>query len=346
MSATGNVVAHHLSMTAAAASVNIAKSTMSDVIQNGHECANHFWRYVDGNEGGEGVEVPRRTPTKHDVVISDDKHSSAKDVHCPSCGKIHPRQWGNYCNTCQQCFHHKSLCSHLKEGVERPDRSEGVGAAGGSGRRGEHGRRSGACGRDADSFGSFITPKDQGWGELLDSKLVMPGDTICPPGRGENKDRRALVQDDGLLLEEDAGKPWIDPVAFCVSNNNWKESATFLKDRNRIGHCTRVRGDDEEKKLSELKIEARKRNSLGGDEGPPSSTVPNNLKPAIGARVQVRFDVDKKIKWFKAQLIELNKTTREWKIKLDVCEDATESQRECDGCCECVHQLESGTRDW
>jgi len=92
LSATGNVVAHHLSMTAAAASVNIAKSTMSDVIQNGRECANHFWRYVDGNEGGEGVEVPRRTPTKHDVVISDDKHSSAKDVHCPSCGKIHPRK--------------------------------------------------------------------------------------------------------------------------------------------------------------------------------------------------------------------------------------------------------------
>ena len=90
----------------------------------------------------------------------------------------------------------------------------------------------------------------------------MPGDKILPPGRGENKDRSAIVQSNGTLLEEDAGKPWIDPVAFCVSSNDWKESATFLKDRNRIGHCTRVRGDEEGEKLSELKIEARMRNSF------------------------------------------------------------------------------------
>jgi len=230
--------------------------------------------------------------------------------------------------------------------IERREGSEGGRAAGGSGKRGEQGRRSGASvnRHDGESFGSFITPKDQGWGELLDSKLVKPGDAIRPPGRGENKDRSALVQDNGTLLEEDTRTTWIDPVAFCVSNNDWKNSATFLKDRNRIGHCTRVRGgkEDVQPSLSELKIKARKRNSSGGDEGLLPSAAPNNLKPAISARVHVRFDVDKKIEWLEAQLTDFDQTTRKWKIKLDLCEDASE----CAGCRECVYELESGTRDW
>ena len=205
-----------------------------------------------------------------------------------------------------------------------------------------------ASGRDEDNFKNFTTPKDQGWGELLDSKLVKPGDTILPPGRGENKDRSAVVQSNGTLLEENTRKSWEDPVAFCVSNNGWKKSMSFLKDRNRFGHCTRVRGGKEDVRpsLCELKIEARKRNSRGGDEGPPSSAAPNNLKPAIGARVQVRFDVDKKIKWFTAQLTDFDKTKCEWTIKLDICEDDSESQSFCDGCGDCVHHLASGTRDW
>ena len=238
----------------------------------------------------------------------------------------------------------KKKDGHGKLQNERPEGSEGGRAAGGSGKRGQRGRRRGASvnGHDGDSFVSFITPKDQGWGELLDSKLIKPGDSIRPPGRGESKDRSALVQDDGTLLEEETSPTWIDPVAFCVSNNRWKESSTFLEDRNRIGPCTCVRGDEEEEKLSELKIEARKRNSLGGDEGPPSSTAPNNLKPAISARVHVRFDMDKKIEWLKAQLTDFDQTTRKWKIKLDLCEDASE----CAGCRECVYELESGTRDW
>jgi len=198
------------------------------------------------------------------------------------------------------------------------------------------------------SFASFITPKDQGWGELLDSKLVNPGDTILSPGRGKNMDRSALVQSDGTLLEDHSSTTWIDPVAFCLSNNGWKKSATFLIDRNRMAHCARMRGGTEDacESLFELRIEARKRNSLEGDEEHRRLYSRNNLKPGIGARVQVRFDVDRKIRWFTAQLIDFDKTTREWTIKLDICEEATQSQRECDGCCECVHQLQSGTKHW
>jgi len=318
LSLGGDFIARHESMTAAAASSKVARSTMYDAIHGSRVCANHLWRYVDGNGEGKGVEMPMKTPTKHDVVSSNGKHPSVKDVNC----------------------------SHSKEGAERSDGSEGGDAAEGSDRRGEQVRRSGASasGCDADSFDSLTTPKDQGWGQLLESRWVKPGDTIRPPGRGENKDRRALVQDDGTLLEEDASTTWIDPVAFCVSSNDWKESVTFLKDRNRIGHCTRVRGD-EEVKLSELKIKARK--SLEGDKRAPSSAAPENLKPAIGARVQVRFDVDGKgtIKWLEAKLTDFDNSTREWKIKLDVCV-CVPSQTECNGCHECVFQLESSTRDW
>jgi len=160
LSLEGDVIERHPSMTAAAKSVTVAKSTMSNIIKDRREYANHFWQYVDGNKRGGGVEVPRRPPTKHDVAGSEDKHPSAKDVQCQECGRTNTRQLVNCCNTCQQCFHHKALCSHLKERVERPDGSEGGSAAGGSARRGEQGRRS--CTSAADSFGSFITPKDQG----------------------------------------------------------------------------------------------------------------------------------------------------------------------------------------
>ena len=58
LSLEGDVIARHDSMTAAAASVKVSKSSMSWFIQNGRECANHFWRYVpeDSNGGDRGVE--------------------------------------------------------------------------------------------------------------------------------------------------------------------------------------------------------------------------------------------------------------------------------------------------
>jgi len=84
------------------------------------------------------------------------------------------------------------------------------------------------------------------------------------------------------------------------------------------------------------------------DDGQSTRATSNNLEPAIGAHVEVRvqFAVDKKIMWFKAQIIDFDKTTHEWEINLDVCEDVEKRQRKCDGCRECVYQLESGTTDW
>ena len=105
--------------------------------------------------------------------------------------------------------------------------------------------------------GSFKRQKDQGWGELLHSKLVKPGDTICPPRSRGNKGRQAQVQHDGKLLENGT-ESWIDPVAFCVRNNSWKESDSFLKDRNRFSNCIRICANtQEEERLHVLKDEAR-----------------------------------------------------------------------------------------
>jgi len=58
LSLEGDVIARHDSMTAAASSVKVSKSSMSWFIQNGRKCANHLWRYVpeDSNGGDKGVE--------------------------------------------------------------------------------------------------------------------------------------------------------------------------------------------------------------------------------------------------------------------------------------------------
>ena len=105
-----------------------------------------------------------------------------------------------------------------------------------------------------DNTRSFKKRKDQGWGELLDKRLVKSGDTICPPSLRENKGRRAVVQGDGTLLEDGVAVAWIDPVAFCVKNNDWRESDSFSKDRNRFLNCVRICAKSEkQEKLSDLK---------------------------------------------------------------------------------------------
>ena len=37
------------------------------------------------------------------------QHSSAKLINCSKCKKDHPRQLSHYCQTCDKCFHHRSL---------------------------------------------------------------------------------------------------------------------------------------------------------------------------------------------------------------------------------------------
>ena len=189
--------------------------------------------------------------------------------------------------------------------------------------------------------GSFVTRKDQGWGRLLDSKRVKAGDTICPPCRGENKERRAVVRSDGKLLENGTDV-WKDPVAFCVRNNDWRESSSFLRDRSRFLNCIRICKDTrDEDRLSDLKAGRRSRSSQG-DQGPPST----NLKPVRGAVVKVRFEEDEEITWLQGKLTDLNKETGEWSIKLDSCDGAQESQGECNGCNECVWELAPDDRSW
>ena len=57
LSLAGDVIAQFASLTAAAASVNVAKSTMSDAIKHHRTCKERYWRYVDHNLL-EGVERP------------------------------------------------------------------------------------------------------------------------------------------------------------------------------------------------------------------------------------------------------------------------------------------------
>ena len=193
--------------------------------------------------------------------------------------------------------------------------------------------------------GSYIQKKDQGWGELLDLKLVKPGDTICAPRSGDNKGRHAQVQQDGTLLESGT-ESWIDPVAFCVSDNEWKESGSFLKDRNRFPNCTRICSDTQvQAKLRDLKDDARGRHrgSQVDDEEPDAP----NLAPVQAAIVKVRMEVGKKIKWLKGKLIRLNRRTGEWDIKLEFCDVAPEeSQGQCHGCSECLFKLAPDDRGW
>ncbi len=214
---------------------------------------------------------------------------------------------------------------------------------------------------------SLKQPKDQGWGELLDERLVEPGDTICPPSRSENKGRSAVVQSNGTLRENGVDVAWIDPVAFCVRNNDWKESGSYLKDRNRFLRCIRVgaKSREEEKlselkeKLSDLKEETRKsqRGSQGDEEVPKNSSDTSHLTPVKGAIVMVRLENEHgAIEWQVAKLTKYIKETGEWEIKLDVCDGSSrrksrvlspgESQGQCRGCCECVFKLAPNDRGW
>ena len=196
--------------------------------------------------------------------------------------------------------------------------------------------------------GSFERKKDQGWGELLDSKFVKTGDTICAPRRPRSrssKGRYAEVQRDGTLLENGTER-WIDPVAFCVSNNTWKESGSYLKDRNRFSNCTRIcASTKQEEKLRDLKDEARGRyhDSQGDDE----ESHATNLAPVQGATVKVRMEVDKaKIVWLDGKLTKRNKNG-EWDIKLQFCAEAPEErQGQCHGCSECLFKLALDDRGW
>jgi len=57
LSLAGDVITQYPSLTAAAASVNVAKSTMSDAIKHFRTRKEHYWRYVHHNLL-EGVERP------------------------------------------------------------------------------------------------------------------------------------------------------------------------------------------------------------------------------------------------------------------------------------------------
>jgi len=213
---------------------------------------------------------------------------------------------------------------------------------------------------------SFKQRKDQGWGELLDKRLVEPGDTICPPSRSENKGRSVVVLSNGTLLEKGVHVAWIDPVAFCVRNNEWKESGSYLKDRNRFLSCIRIcaKSGEEEKlsdlkeKLSDLKEETRKRQrGSQADEEVPKNISDKSLLPVKGAIVKVRLENEHgEIEWQDAKLTKYIKEKGEWKIKLDVCDGSSrrksrimspgESQGQCRGCFECVFKLAQNDRGW
>ena len=206
---------------------------------------------------------------------------------------------------------------------------------------------------------SFKQRKDQGWGELLDKRLVEPGDTICPPSRSENKGRSVVVLSNGTLLENGVDVAWIDPVAFCVRNNKWKESGSYLKDRNRFLSCIRIcaKSGEEEKlsdlkeKLSDLKEETRKRQrGSQGDEEVPKTISDTSLVPVKGAIVKVRLENEHgEIEWQDAKLTKYIKETGEWNIKLDVCDGIMspgESRGQCRGCSECVFKLAQDDRGW
>ena len=62
---------------------------------------------------------------------------------------------------------------------------------------------------------SFKQRKDQGWGALLDERLVEPGDTICPPSRSENKGRSsAIVQSNGTFFF----------VGYCSAGRQYRQA--------------------------------------------------------------------------------------------------------------------------
>ena len=207
--------------------------------------------------------------------------------------------------------------------------------------------RRGRCSAPSDS-GSFTQKKDEGWGELLDSKLVKPGDTICPPRSRDNRGRKAQVQRDGSLLENDS-ESWIDPVAFCVRNNSWKESDSFLRDRNRFSNCIRICANtQEEERLHVLNDKARGfdrgRQTDGEDHHVRQGAT--NLAPVQGATVKVRMEVDKKIMWLDAKLTRLNENGA-WDIKLQFCDEAPEErQGQCTGCSGCLFKLAPDDRGW
>jgi hypothetical protein len=194
---------------------------------------------------------------------------------------------------------------------------------------------------------------------LLDKRLVEPGDTICPPSRSENKGRSVVVLSNGRLLENGVDVAWIDPVAFCVRNNEWKESGSYLKDRNRFLSCIRIcaKSGEEEKlsdlkeKLSDLKEETRKRQrGSQGDEEVPKNISDKSLLPVKGAIVKVRLENEHgEIEWQDAKLTKYIKETGEWNIKLDVCDGIMspgESRGQCRGCSECVFKLAQDDRGW
>ena len=341
------------------------QSNLRYYVRKSKEFLGFRWSYADPNAGVHRFEplAPSRpgdcdmlaahaddTIAHADDTGADSTNSMAEGVkarsnhiQCKKCRKKHPKQHGQYCGECRRCFHHKKMCEHLKPGraTTRPN-----------------------VGGNVDSF---VTHKDQGWGLLLDFGLVKPGDFILPPGGVANKDRKTVVQDDGTLSED--GRSWRDPVAFLVRNNGWRQFGEYLKHRNRFSNCTRSRpehlrvedGDDAAIKLSELKHRARKQQGfVARDEGKlfrgsSECRLPaNSLKPVIGSVVNVRCDVashepdddDSAVEWFPGKITDYNQDSREWTIKLDVCDNPDRADEECTGCSECMYQLAFETKAW
>ena len=81
----------------------------------------------------------------------------------------------------------------------------------------------------------------------------------------------------------------------------------------------------------------------------------NSLKPALGAVVNVRCEVtshqpdddDGEVAWFSGKITNYNQDSREWNIKLDVCDKPDSAgEPECTGCSECMYQLAFETKAW
>jgi hypothetical protein len=105
---------------------------------------------------------------------------------------------------------------------------------------------------------------------------------------------------------------FLGAVAFCLKNNHWKNSPSFLKDRSRFLNCIRICKETlNEERLSDLKAGRPSRGSQGDLELPLT-----NLKPVRGAVVKVRFEEDEEIKWLQGKLIDVIQATGQWIIKL------------------------------
>jgi hypothetical protein len=126
----------------------------------------------------------------------------------------------------------------------------GGGSEGSEGSGGSGGRQS-EVQMDSTDFASSASAFSEAWKELLESGLVMSGDTILPPSNAGS--REGTVGDDGKIREGSA--TWKDEIAFVMTEDHWekvfdKEDVRSVKRKYRC--CKRVRDGCREVKLESL----------------------------------------------------------------------------------------------